>query len=95
MLPKHSVSNETSLKKSKKRCAIFKFSFRLRETTLCLEKSCLVYRPAKTLTWYKRTRGSQTNFAKFYISKLPIHCQNAAVTVLLVLGTLAEKNIKI
>ena len=32
-------------------------------------------RPAKTLTWHKRTRGSQTNFAKF-----PIHRHTAAVT---------------
>ena len=43
MLPKPIVSRETSLKKSKKRCAIFKLLFRLGETTLCVEKSCLVY----------------------------------------------------
>ena len=36
-------SRETSFQKSKKHCAIFKFSSRLRETRLCLEKSCLVH----------------------------------------------------
>ena len=37
-------------------------------------------RPAKTLTWRQCTHGRQTNFAKFYISKLPIHRHRTAVT---------------
>ena len=79
-----------------KRCAIFKVSSRLRQTTLCLEKSSLKRntnfaleaearapgrpRPAKTLTWHPCAHGRQTHFAKFYISKLPIHRHTAAVT---------------
>ena len=51
MLPKPIVSRETSLNvNNKKRCAIFKFSFRLRETRLCLNKSCLVY-SNETFNW--------------------------------------------
>ena len=51
MLSKPTVSSETSLKKSKKLCAIFKFSSGLRETRLGSEKSCLAYAKRQFLPW--------------------------------------------